>query len=837
MSTLFRSLINSLLFTGMFILPGIATLAQQKDTARTKKADSAQVLAKLLVKPDALKPYQEIITPSAKTGNGFFKVHNVDDRYYFEIPDSIMSRDLLVVNRISKSPADLPKFLISPGYAGDEIGNNVIQFERVPGNKIMLKVISYNERASDSSENGLYRSFVNSNQASFQAAFPVKSLNKENPAVVIDVTDYLNTDNTVFGFGSFYKMLMPLVAALPDRSYIQQVRAFPVNIEIKTVKTYLTKPYPNGVSIPPITFELNSSIVLLPKVPMKSRQTDARLGYISTSYIDYDANPQGITNAANISRWRMEPKPEDKERYRRGELVEPAKPIIIYIDPNTPRKWIPYLIQGINDWQVAFEKAGFKHAIMGKEVPANDTTWSLEDARHSFVVYKPSNISNATGPSIIDPRSGEILETHINWYHNVMDLLYKWYFIQAGAVDPLANKPRFSDSLMGQLIRFVSSHEVGHTLGLHHNFGASSTVPVENLRNKAWVEAHGHTPSIMDYARFNYVAQPEDHIAQQGIFPRIGDYDKWAIEWGYKLLPEGIDAEQEKATLNKWIVDKLASGKQYYFGRQGDALDPRGQNEDLGDDAMKAGAYGIKNLKRVMPNLVKWTTLPDDGYNKTDEMYQELLSQYTRYIFHVVKNIGGVNTTPKSIEEAGPAFDFVTKEKQKRAVAFLQDQLFDTPQWLMSKQLFSLTGKADYAGIAKVQDGVLSQLLSNGKLTQLLYIESIDPGNAYTAEDMLEQLKDGIFSELPAHKKINMYRRNLQKMYVEKLLSLIPSALNQQKGAASRDNDALTIVKAHARQLHTLIKRSIPLSTDHSTRIHLEDLAERLDISLQVGNR
>ncbi|HSC37780.1 MAG TPA: DUF5117 domain-containing protein, partial [Chitinophagaceae bacterium] len=376
---------------------------------------------------------------------------------------------------------------------------------------------SFLERSKDSTENGLYRSVLNSNLQPIVAAFDVKALSKDSTGVVIDATDYINGDNDVFFFDPLVKKMFSLGGLLPDRSYTEAVSAFPINVEIKTIKTYTRT---NGAIA---TYGLNSSVVLLPKIPMQARYFDSRVGFFASIFVDYDANPQGVKTQYDIWRWRLEPKPEDVEKYKRGELVEPKTPIVIYIDPATPKKWVPYLLQGINDWQAAFEKAGFKNAIIGKEAPANDPSWSLEDARHSVLVYKPSNIANASGPSVKDPRSGEIMETHINWYHNVMDLLYKWYFIQAAAVDPRARKPRLDDSLMGQLVRFVSSHEVGHTLGLRHNWGSSSTVPVENLRNKAWVEAHGHTPSIMDYARFNYVAQPEDHIGEKGMFPHIGD--------------------------------------------------------------------------------------------------------------------------------------------------------------------------------------------------------------------------------------------------------------------------------------------------------------------------
>jgi hypothetical protein len=825
---------KQVLLVGIICVAGtaLAQKTQKADTAKSKKPDSA--LLKTLPKPDAIKPYKDVVTADAKTATGFFKVHKIDDRCLFELPDSILGRDLLTVNRIAKSSSQyrhpLGRLM---SYSGDWIGESVIRFEKASINKIMLRVISYKERSMDSSENGLAKTLESNNVQPIYAAFPVKAINREKNSIVIDITDYLNSDNAVFGYQSDIKAWTALGSVLPDRSYIDSIRAFPMNIEIKTVKTYAV-PKPNSTSVTPMTFEFNNSIVLLPKVPMKGRPYDPRVGFFGlwpTEYVDFDANPQGVKQMNNIWRWRMEPKPEEVEKYNRGELVEPQKPIIIYIDPLTPKKWVPYLIKGVNDWQTAFEKAGFKNAIMAKEAPSKeeDSTWSIDDARHSALVYKPSDFANASGPSVKDPRSGEILETHINWYHNVMDILYKWYFIQAGAVDARANKPQFDDSLMGELIRFVSSHEVGHTLGLRHNWGASSTVPVEKLRDKAWVEEHGHTPSIMDYARFNYVAQPEDHISEKGLFPRIGDYDKWAIEWGYRNIPGNKTAVEEKSILNKWIVDKLKTGTQYFFGIEavpGDAstgLDPRNQNEDLGDDAMLASGYGIKNLKRILPNLIKWTQEPDEDYARAGDMYQEVVNQYQRYMGHVLMNIGGILTTPKTVEQAGDVYDFVPKEKQKRAMAFLQKELFTTPEWLRYTHLYDIS-TTSFASVENVQKIILGQLLDGKYIYRLTIQEAQAPAKAYPVKEMLTDLKKGIFAELAVNRPISLNRRNLQKAYVIRLLTLIPP----DKAAISADNDASSVVKAHARSLAADIKRALPAYTDVPSADHLKDLYERL---------
>ncbi|HEU0064950.1 MAG TPA: zinc-dependent metalloprotease [Flavisolibacter sp.] len=797
-----------------------------------------------------IKPYSEVITSKAKTNKGLFTTHRVDDKYYFEIPDSVLNRDILVVNRISKAPAGARAGFL--GYAGDQIGENVINFEKGPNNKIFLRSISYQEVGRDSA--GMYQSVRNSNLQPITAAFDIRAIDNDSvshvKSWVIDVSDYLMGDNDVLFFDSRIKRALGLNQYQKENSYVLDVKSFPKNVEIQTVKSYMRTPVATigqpqqafMVTGTPTTFELNSSMVLLPKVPMKPRYFDPRVGYFATGYIDFDANPQGIEEIRMITRWRLEPKPEDVEKYKRGELVEPQKQIVYYIDPATPRKWVPYLIQGVNDWNIAFEKAGFKNAITAKLAPVNDPTWSLEDASHSAIVYKPSDVANASGPHVHDPRSGEILESHINWYHNVMNLVRDWYFIQTAAVDPEARTLRFPDSLMGQLIRFVSSHEVGHTLGLRHNWGSSSTVPVENLRNKAWVEANGHTPSIMDYARFNYVAQPEDNISEKGLFPRIGDYDKWAIEWGYKWMPDANTAEEEVPILNKMTMEKLKD-KRYWFGTETDQDDPRGQNEDLGDNAMKASAYGIKNLQRILVKLPEWTKEANKDYSSLNEMYQQLIGQFGRYMGHVAKNIGGIYTTPKMTEEPGVVIEFVSKSMQKEAMQFLQEQLFKTPKWIVDNTISDYTGANKLTTISYIQDAVLARLLGNNTFNKLFRFEA-ESSNAYTTNEMVTDLRKGIWSELPSHQAIDIYRRNLQKSFVERLIgNLTPDTQAPviqigrgggfgQSNDYSKTTDAVSIAKAQLRILAAEIKAALPSYKDASSRAHLQDVLDRIEETL-----
>jgi hypothetical protein len=540
------------------------------------------------------KPYKEVITDKAISKTGLFTVHKVEDKWYFEIPDSMMNREILAVTRYSKTPAG------GNNYGGEKVNEQTILWEIGPSNNVFLRVVTVVNVATDSTQ-PISIAVRNSNMNPIAASFDIKAFGKDSATVVIDITDFFKGDYQAVSLSPGIKRRYSLGGIASDRSYIESVHTYPANIEIKTVKTFSSSPsMPGGFVLSPtqslpaadasgaVTMELNNSFILLPKSPMRKRLFDSRVGYFASNYTVYTDDQQKSETSTFIHHWRLEPKDGDAEKWKRGELVEPKKPIVFYIDPATPKKWRPYLIEGINDWQKAFEKAGFKNAILGKQWPEDDSTMSLEDARFSVIRYFASDIENAYGPNEADPRSGEILESHIGWYHNVMKLVHDWYMIQTGAVDPRARKMKFDDELMGSLIRFVSSHEVGHTLGLRHNMGSSSTTPVEKLRDKAWVEANGHTASIMDYARFNYVAQPEDNISPVGLYPRIGEYDKWAIQWGYSPISGTRDEEEDKKVLNKWILDSLGSNPRLWFGGEGQNFDPRAQTEDLGDNSVKA---------------------------------------------------------------------------------------------------------------------------------------------------------------------------------------------------------------------------------------------------------
>ena len=785
------------------------------------------------------KPYKEVITDKAVTHSGLFTVHKVEDKWFFEIPDSMLLREFMAITRFGKTAG-------GGIYSGELANQQTLEWEKGPSNTLFLRVVTLVSMAD--STNKIYTAVRNSNVDPIVAAFDVKAFGKDSGSVVIDVTDYFKGDNLIVSIPAAVKSRMKLGGLAADRSYIEQINTFPINTEVRSVKTFSTgggMPSPFGFSFPSptdaagaVTLELNTSFILLPTVPMSKRLFDPRVGYFADDYTIYSDDQQKIDNQEFIVRWRLEPRDEDIDKWKRGELVEPKKPIVYYIDPATPKQWVPYLIAGINDWQQAFEKAGFKHAIQGKEWPVGDSTMSLEDARYSVLRYFASDIENAYGPNVHDPRSGEIIESHIGWYHNVMEILHDWYMIQTAAVDPKARKMHLDDSLMGTLIRFVSSHEVGHTLGLRHNMGSSSTVPVEKLRDKAWLDVHGHTPSIMDYARFNYVAQPEDNIPEADLFPRIGEYDRWAIQWGYSYSG-GKTPKEDAKIVNRWIIDSLKSNSRLWFGGEGFNQDPRAQTEDLGDNSMKASEYGIKNLQRILPNLPEWTGEEADKYENLDEMYKQVVGQYGRYMGHVLKNVGGVYETFHSIEQPGDVYAPNPRDRQRAAVAFLNAQLFETPRWLLDKSILNkISSPSGGDPVGSIQTGVLGSLLSASRLNSLLQSANrFGDTEVYTVVDLLADTHKGVWKELVSHQPVNPWRRNLQKTYVESLISIVnpapppsgvPAGLIFLFGPNTKNTDLPSIARAELAGLRAQILASLPLTTDQLSKYHLQDLAERI---------
>ncbi|MFN5046041.1 MAG: zinc-dependent metalloprotease [Bacteroidota bacterium] len=794
------------------------------------------------------RSYKELITPKAKTTRGLFNVHKIDDKFYFEIKESLFGREIMAITRFSKVAG-------GGGVYGGELANQqVVRFEKGPDNKVFMRVVTVISVADSSQP--IYKAVKNSNLDPIAASFDIKAFGADSTGAIIDVTDYFKGDNQAVSINPSSKRRLNLTAIQSDKSYIETIKSFPINTEVRSVKTFgasaampgmgaAPSPFPSA-SLPAanaagvVTLEINNSFILRPEKPMQKRLNDIRTGYFVDDYTVYSDDQQKTEESSFIVRWKLQPKKEDIERWKKGELVEPEKPIIYYLDPATPKKWRPYLIQGVNDWQAAFEKAGFKNAIMGKEWPEGDSTMSLEDARYSVIRYFASDIQNAYGPNVHDPRSGEILESHIGWYHNVMSLLHDWYFVQTAAVDPEARKMKFDDDLMGNLIRFVSSHEVGHTLGLRHNMGSSSKTPVEKLRDKAWVEANGHTASIMDYARFNYVAQPEDNISRAGLFPRIGDYDKWAIEWGYGY---GADNEEDdKKQRNKLYNERLAKNPRVWFGtyEYGNLSDARTQSEDLGDNSMKASDYGVKNLKRIMAKLPEWTKEEGDRYQNLQQMYGQVVSQFNRYLGHVARNIGGYYETPKSVEQTGDVYEVTPKAIQKEAVAFVNNHLFTTPEWMLNYNILNKINNPVSDQLSTIQDNVLGSVLSSSRLTKMAVHANRFP-NAYTIDELLTDMEKNILSEWTAKKSIDGHRRNLQKSYVERMIALLGTAAASPAaggftisvGVDSKKTDVSSVVRGHLNAMKNASQSAAAAATENMTKYHLQDITERIKRALE----
>ena len=743
MKTNYSKLLKTLIFLTVFI--SVETFSQKKDDENENKTKKE-------------KSYSDIITDKAVSDLGIFDVHKVEDKYYLELNDSILGRDMMMVTRVVKMSNEIP-------LSAHKLSEQVIKWEKFNRN-ILLRVASYSKFANDSLP--INEAVSNSNFEPIIYSFNIATENKKNKSYLIDVTNLFNSDIKAFGFPQSRRKSYNISSLDSKLSFIESIKSFPLNIEIRHIKTYKSSDSRYGQ----VSMLLNNSIILLPKTPMRRRYFDKRVGWITSKQIDYGLDNQEAETLNYLNRWRLEVKDVDKNKFKNGELVEPKNPIVFYIDPGTPIKWRKYIKQGIEDWQAAFEEAGFKNAIIAKDPPSKkeNPDWNPEDIRYSVFRYLASTTINANGGQVADPRSGEILQFDINWYHNVLKLLRDWWIIQTGAVNPDARSVVLKNEVMGEGIRFVAAHEVGHAIGLPHNMGSSSAYPVDSLRSATFTKKYGTSPSIMDYARWNYVAQPGDEgVALMPSYwdtPNIGVYDKFSVKWGYKPILD-VSEEKEKEILKNWILEK-ENDLAYRYGEPG--IDPSSQTEDLGDDAIKASEYGIANLKRILPNLIEWSTEDGEDYDHLKEMYNEVFSQFRRYLGHVTTNIGGIYQFFKNSNQKGAVYTHVNKNHQKNCVKFLNKHLFLTPNWLIEKNILN---KIEFAGITNrirsLQSSNLNNLLDFGRLARMIENEALNGLDAYTLKEMMNDLKNGVWFELKNNAKIDIYRRNLQKLYINRL--------------------------------------------------------------------
>lgn len=818
----------------LFVCLAICFLAPQLSQAQKKKKKKSKteipVKAQKPKDKNAIKKYSEVITKDAVSDSGLFDVHKVKKAYYYEIPFSKLNKDMLWVSRVAQIPTGL-----GGGYfnAGTKTNEQVVHWIRFQ-DKILLKVKSF-RNVADSSK-AISESVRVNNYEPTLFAFDIKAFSNDSTKVVIDVTKLFSTDVlAISGLPSYLRKQYKVKRLDASRSFINTMKSFPQNIEVKQDFTYEASEPPSASATGSISLQMNQSMILLPEKPMQPRLYDPRVGFFTVSQYDFGSEALKADQKTYIERWRLEPK--DPEAYARGELVEPIKPIVYYLDPGTPENLKKYIKQGIEDWQKPFETAGFKNAIIARDAPTpeEDPEFSPEDIRYSVVRYVASTTRNAMGPSVADPRSGEIIESDIIWYHNHLRSYRNRYLLETAAANPSARTLNTKPEEIGEMMRMVIAHEVGHALGFPHNMAASFAYPVDSLRDGAFTQEFGLAASLMDYTRYNYVAQPGDENIR--FVRQMGPYDHYATNWGYRFIPNANSAEAEKATLDKWILDTKGDAK-FKFGRQSSRFDPQSQTECVGDDPIKASNYGLKNLKYVAKNLPSWTSDATNNYQDLEELYGELLGVYSRYIGHVVTNIGGVYENIKMPNQEGVVYTHVDKATQKASLRWLQSNIFDTPTWLIDKKILQNIDHAGYfERLRRVQARYVNSLLSFDRIGRLIDAETVNT-SYYSALEMLRDTRTGLWKEASQGKNVDLYRRNLQRTYLDRmdylLTSKTPTPRRNRPGFEGtltynvNTSDVRALVRGELKTLRSRL-RTAKNSVNTVTRYHYEDAIARID--------